>query len=88
MAQVSTPATGGKEPKGQSSVPLPKSKRGLKSFFNDVGRELKKVDWPTIPETHRLTAIVLTVCGVIIALLTVLSYLFEILVNLITKGSI
>ena len=67
---------------------MPRSKRGLKSFFNDVGRELKKVDWPTVPETHRLTAIVLTVCGVVVALLTVLSYFFEIFVGFLTKGSL
>jgi preprotein translocase SecE subunit len=88
MAQVSSPATGGKEPKSQASPPMLGSKRGPKAFLNDVARELKKVDWPTVKETHRLTAIVLTVCGVIIVVLTVLSYLFEILTNLITKGSI
>ncbi|MDX2065860.1 MAG: preprotein translocase subunit SecE [Fimbriimonadaceae bacterium] len=87
MAKVSSAAPGGNESRKASSVPLPKSKRGLKGFFSDVRRELTKVDWPTVPETHRLTLIVLTVCGMLAVVITVLSLFFEKLVNLITKGT-
>lgn len=88
MAQDSSSLSGGKEPRTTGSVPLPRSKRGAKAYFNDVVRELKRVDWPTVPETHRLTAVVLTVCLALVAILTGLSSLFEILTKLITKGTI
>jgi preprotein translocase subunit SecE len=80
----STPAT----PKGPSSIPTPKSRRGMKGFFAEVGREMKKVTWPTKQETNRLTLVVFSVCFIICSILFVLSYVFERAVNLITKGSI
>ncbi len=70
----------------QSPIPIPKSRRGLKGFFAEVGRELKKVNWPAPKENNRLTGVVLAVCGIAILYLTVLSQLFDFLVNVITTG--
>ncbi len=74
--------------KPQGSLPLPKAKRGVKGFFNEVMREMKKVTWPTKAETNRLTTVVLGVCVIIVVILTVLGYLFQSVISLITKGSI
>ena len=49
---------------------------------------MKKVSWPTRPETTRLTLVVLTVCGIVVVTLTVMSYVFEVITNLITKGTV
>ncbi len=43
-------------------VALPSSRRGVKGFFSETARELRKVNWPSPRETTRLTGIVLTVC--------------------------
>lgn len=88
MAVTSMSNTNQNEPsKGRGSVPIPKSKRGLKGFVNEVGREMKKVSWPTRAETNRLTAVVLVVCAGLVALFTGLSVVFDTLVSLLTKGS-
>ena len=63
---------------------MPKSNRGLKGYFQEVRREIKKVNWPTIPETHRLTGVVLGVCALLVALLTTLSELFGFVVTFLT----
>ena len=78
----STPTT----PKGPTSIPTPKSRRGLKGFFAEVGREMKKVTWPTKQETNRLTLIVFSVCFIICLVLFVLSFIFENGVSLVTTG--
>lgn len=65
---------------------MPGMKRGAKGFFKEVGRELKKVNWPTTRETHRLTGIVLAVCGLVITVLTALSYLAATIVQILQKG--
>lgn len=70
----------------QPSLPIPKSKRGTKGFIAEVRRELTKVTWPTVPETNRLTGIVLSVCLLIGLTLTALSYVSDIIIRLITKG--
>ena len=70
-----------------SSIPLPKSRRGFSGFFGDVGRELKKVHWPPVHETNRLTGVVLAVSCFLILVLTLLSEALRMLINLITKGS-
>ena len=88
MSKVAAGAPSGDEPRKAGSLPIPKSKRGLKGFINEVGREMKKVSWPTKSETNRLTLVVLTVCGMVVAALTAMSYAFEVLTNLITKGSV
>jgi preprotein translocase SecE subunit len=69
-------------------LPIPKSRRGAKGFFTEVQREMKKVSWPTRPETNRLTGVVLAVFIFSVNALTVMSLLFEHLVNQITKGSL
>jgi len=88
MSNVAAGAPDGNEPRKAGSLPVPKSKRGLKGFFNEVGREMKKVSWPTKSETNRLTGVVLAVCGLVVAILTAMSYAFETITNLITRGSI
>jgi preprotein translocase subunit SecE len=70
------------------SIPIPKSRRGMKGFIADVGREMKKVTWPTRAETNRLTGVVFAVCFLICGILFILSTVFEHLINLITRGSI
>ncbi len=73
----------GKTP--QSPIPIPKSKRGMRGFWTEVARELKKVTWPTHQETTRLTGVVLAVCTFLILLLMVLNFsadeFFHILTN-------
>lgn len=80
----STPST----TKAPSSIPTPKSRRGMKGFFNEVGREMKKVTWPTRKETTRLTLVVFSVCTIIVLVLYVLSFVFEHMVNLLTRGAV
>ena len=67
----------------RASVPIPKAKRGLGSFFGDVRRELTKVSWPTPSETTRLTGVVLAVCALLAVVLGAMGFLFENLINLI-----
>ena len=71
-----------------SSLPIPKSRRGLKGFFVEVSREMKKVSWPTRKETTRLTGIVLAVTVLSVITLTSLSYIFQVGVSLLTKGHV
>ena len=63
---------------------MPKSNRGLKGYFQEVRREVKKVNWPTVPETHRLTGVVLGVCALLVVILTSLGYVFERVVDFLT----
>jgi preprotein translocase subunit SecE len=72
----------------RGSLPMPKSRRGAGAFFTEVRREMKKVSWPTRPETNRLTGVVLAVCVMGVIALTAMSLSFEAVVNLITKGSL
>ena len=82
MANVATGNDGPRKPQG--GLPMPKSNRGLKGYFQEVRREVKKVNWPTIPETHRLTGVVLGVCALLVAILTSLGYVFERIVDFLT----
>lgn len=68
------------------SVALPRHRRGLKAFFGEVVRELKKVNWPPHRETNRLTGVVLIVCGIIVAFLLILSQIVGHIVQLLTAG--
>ena len=70
----------------QASIPVPKSKRGLKGFFTESVRELKKVDWPTPKETNRLTGIVLAVCALSVGVLYGMSFVSDFVVQRLTKG--
>lgn len=86
MATATTGPTGGEG--GGGNLPIPKSRRGLKGFFNEVVREMKKVNWPTKKETNRLTGVVMAVTLMFVVVLTAMSFIFDILVKLITKGSV
>ena len=85
-AMKSSPSGGGTPPTPASTVPLPKSKRGLKGFFQETAAELKKVHWPTRRETTRLTGVVLTVCVGSVVILWGLSTAFEAILNIILRG--
>lgn len=83
MANV---ANGMDEPrKPQGSLPVPKSKRGLKGYFSEVRREMKKVNWPSRPETMRLTGVVLGVCLLLVVVLTGLGYIFGFVIDFLTN---
>ena len=66
---------------GGRGVPVPKMKRGFGAFITDVRRELTKVSWPTIPETHRLTGVVLAVCLLLTVVLGVLSGVIGLIID-------
>lgn len=73
-----------KSPQPASSIPVPKTSRGgIKGYFNDVVRELKKVDWPPVKETNRLTGVVLAVCVIIAVTMTLLSVGVDTVIKLI-----
>ncbi|CAN5433657.1 hypothetical protein BH11ARM2_BH11ARM2_09150 [soil metagenome] len=87
MANAPAITPGGGEPsKKAGSLPIPKSRRGLKGFLVDVQREMRKVTWPSRPETNRLTYVVLMVCGMLVIILSTMGYVFGIIIDLITKG--
>jgi preprotein translocase SecE subunit len=87
MANIaSTPQGGGEPRKSAGTLPIPTSRRGLKGFFNEVLREMKKVSWPSKAETNRLTGVVLIVCIGLVVVLTAMGYAFETFIRLITKG--
>lgn len=72
------------QPQASSSVPIPKIKRGgLKGYLNEVVRELKKVDWPPVPEVHRLTGVVLAVLVLIAGILTGMSLIVDTLIRIL-----
>lgn len=75
-------------PRVASSIPVPRSRRGAKSFFRDVGLELKKVNWPSKSETNRLTMVVLAVCGLMAILLLGLGVVADTFVKLVTTGRV
>lgn len=88
MSNLSAAAPNNNDQKRSTgSLPTPKMRRGLKAFLADTGREMKKVTWPTKAETNRLTFVVLVVTFILVVVLSVLSYFFELVVNFITKGA-
>jgi preprotein translocase subunit SecE len=88
MANTTT-ASDGDVPRKQSTLPTPNIRRkGPKRFFAEVGREMRKVDWPTKHETNRLTTVVLGVCGIVVVVLSTLGYVFDMLVQLLTTGKV
>jgi preprotein translocase SecE subunit len=74
--------------KPQGSLPIPRSKRGVKGFFSEVVREMKKVSWPTVKETNRLTGVVLAVCLLIGSIMILMGSAFGALIDFMTKGKI
>jgi preprotein translocase SecE subunit len=72
------------QPQAPSSLPIPKVKRGgLKGYLTDVSRELKKVDWPPVPEVHRLTGVVLSVLLLIAVIMTSMSLIADTLMRIL-----
>ena len=69
------------------NLPIPKSRRGIKGFYHEVIREMKKVTWPTKSETNRLTGVVMAVTILSVAVLTGLGIVFNTLINMLT-GSV
>lgn len=75
-------------PRSKGGVPTPKMSRGPKTFLKEVGRELKKVSWPTKAETNRLTGVVLVVCVIAAGILSGLGFLFGLIIDFVTKGRV
>jgi preprotein translocase SecE subunit len=67
-------------------VALPSSRRGVKGFFSETARELRKVNWPSPREATRLTGIVLTVCVAQAAILLGLQFFFGAVIDILEKG--
>ena len=65
------------------SIPTPKRRRGFKNYWLDVYREMKKVEWPSVREVNRLTALVLIVCAIVVGLLSAMSLVAGTIVNLL-----
>lgn len=85
MSNIATP--GGEGPrKASGSIAAPNLRRGPKRFFAEVGRELRKVDWPARAETNRMTGVVLAICLIIVTILSSLSYLFDIVLTAVGGG--
>ncbi len=61
----------------------PKQPSALAKWWRETIGELRKVSWPTIPETRRLTVIVLIVMLAMSLLLGSLDYLFSRLISLL-----
>ncbi len=55
----------------------------LSRWWRETIGELRKVAWPTVPETRRLTGIVLVVMFAMSALLGLLDWLFSKLISLL-----
>ena len=66
--------------------PMPKARRGLRQYFVDVGREMKKVTWPPHSETNRLTGVVLAICALLILVLTLFHLFFNTIVHILTSS--
>ena len=64
---------------------MPKAKRGVKSFFEGVKREMRKVTWPTYKETNRLFGVVVTVCAMLTVVMAVLGVFFDTIIGFITR---
>jgi preprotein translocase SecE subunit len=77
-----------KTPQTTSTAPIPKPKRGVKTYLAEVSRELKKVSWPSKEETTRLTGVVLAVCGLVIVILMALNETFSMVIDFLMNGAI
>lgn len=79
-------ATTGSNPGEGGNLPIPKSRRGIKGFYSEVVREMKKVNWPTKKETNRLTGVVMAVTIICVVILLGFGVVFGTLVELVTGG--
>lgn len=61
----------------------PKQPNAISRWYRETIGELRKVSWPTIPETRRLTVIVLIVMFAMSILLGSLDYLFSRIISLL-----
>jgi preprotein translocase SecE subunit len=77
-----------REQSAPTSLPIPKVRRGFRQFFRDVGQEMRKVHWPSRPETNRLTGVVLGVCLLVVTFLTVLSVIIETIFKIAFRGGV
>jgi preprotein translocase SecE subunit len=66
-------------------VALPSSRRGVKGFFAETSRELRKVNWPSPREATRLTGVVLTVCIAQACILLGLQFFFGAVIDILQK---
>jgi preprotein translocase subunit SecE len=82
---MSTATTGSNTGEG-GNLPLPKSRRGIKGFYSEVVREMKKVNWPTKKETNRLTGVVMAVTIICVLILLGFGIVFSTLIDLLTGG--
>lgn len=80
--------SGQDRPKAPTSIATPKFKRGLKGFFTDTSREMKKVNWPSKKETNRLSFVVLSLVVVVATLLSVMGWVSDTFIQLLTKGHV
>ena len=76
------------QPKVPSSIATPKFKRGVKGFFTETSREMKKVNWPTKKETSRLTFVVMSLVVIVATMLSGMGWVADTFVTLVTKGSV
>ena len=76
------------KPRTPASIATPKFKRGLKGFITETRREMKKVVWPTKKETTRLTFVVLSLCIIIACGLSLMGWIDDTAVQMITKGHV
>lgn len=72
-------AKGANNPAGK--VPVPDMRRGIRGFFEDVKRELKRVIWPSRSDTVRLTGTVLIVCVLFILYLWTVGYIVDVIIK-------
>jgi preprotein translocase SecE subunit len=47
---------------------------------------MKRVHWPPVQETNRLTGVVIAVCSLLVAILALMHLLFHTIIEIITKG--
>lgn len=80
--------SGQDRPKAPTSIATPKFKRGLKGFIADTSREMKKVNWPTKKETNRLSFVVLSLVVIIATLLSLMGWVSDTFIQLLTKGHV
>lgn len=78
--------TSGSTPQPPSTIPIPRSKRGIRGFFGDVVREMKRVHWPPYQETNRLTGVVLALCTLLVAMLSGMHYVIRFAISAIIGG--
>ena len=77
-----------KTPRPAGSLPTPKIRRGLKTFFAETIREMRKVNWPNRSETNRLTGVVLVVCFMVVVFLSVAGLLFGTIIDFVARGGL